>query len=99
MFAHFLLPFFTTAARDLTKVISEANEILAQAQQVPVYDYGDGDVELVGRYKKSIFELLRDAKRIRTDADNTDIELDERERWLCRPVFPESCNVCFLLLQ
>jgi hypothetical protein len=59
------------SAAALTRPLQLAQQILSAARHVPVYTYENGteDAEILARYKRAIFDLISDAKRIRTAAD------------------------------
>jgi hypothetical protein len=59
------------SAAALTRPLQLALQILSAARHVPVYTYENGteDAEILARYKRAIFDLISDAKRIRTAAD------------------------------
>merc|ERR1712000_716108 len=80
-----------TATAALLKPIGFAKECFANASQVPLYDYQtDDEVEIIGRYKLAIFDLLSLAKQIRSEISSPEelpgpnerqtFELDFRRR-------------------
>jgi hypothetical protein len=71
-----------TSAAALTRPLQLAAQILSSAAQLPIYTYDGGaeDAELLVRYKRAIFDLISEAKRIRSGDEGAAVaQLDAQQ--------------------
>jgi hypothetical protein len=71
-----------TSAAALTRPLQLAAQILSSAAQLPIYTYEGGaeDAELLVRYKRAIFDLISEAKRIRSGDEGAAVaQLDAQQ--------------------